>query len=151
MTKPRSLERGFYLGQTDKLAQHRETVRCASRASEHRAGRPSFGPFFWCQKKYQKAPGPGPHKNHFQAGNFITRAGFAPHSNNKISNPLGRLFIDGAPRQKRKRQKRQQQRPRPRPRQQPRQQRTTTYAETTTTATAKAETASFLFVVFGAL
>ena len=57
MTKPRSLERGFYLGQTDKLAQHRETVRCASRASEHRAGRPSFGPFFWCQKKYQKAPG----------------------------------------------------------------------------------------------
>ena len=41
-------------------------------------------------------PGPGPHKNHFQAGNFITRAGFAPHSNNKISNPLGRLFIDGA-------------------------------------------------------
>ena len=25
-------------------------------------------------KKYQKTPGPGPHKNHFQAGNFITRA-----------------------------------------------------------------------------
>ena len=45
-------------------------------------------------KKYQKAPAPGSHKNHFQAGNFITRAG-APHSNNKISFPLGRLFVDG--------------------------------------------------------
>ena len=47
-------------------------------------------------KKYQKAPGPGPHKKHFQAGNFITRAGFAPSSNNKISSPLERRFIDGA-------------------------------------------------------
>ena len=59
-------------------------------------GRPASGPCtFLGTKKYQKMPAPGSHKNHFQAGNFITRAGFAPRSNNKISFPLERLFVDG--------------------------------------------------------
>ena len=67
--------------------------------------------FFWQQKKYQRrehrlgAPREPQkslvymyffrRKNHFQTGNFITRAGI-PRSNNKISSPFERLFVDGA-------------------------------------------------------
>ncbi len=69
----------------------------ASRVNGYRVGNPGSGcPFSGARKRAKKSAGPGPHKNHFPAGNFITRAGFAPHSNNKISNPLGRLFIGGA-------------------------------------------------------
>ena len=70
----------------------------ASNADLFKAKPPGLegGPFSDARKRAKKSAGPGPHKNHFQAGNFITRAGCAPRSNNKISNPLGRLFIDGA-------------------------------------------------------
>ena len=76
-----------------------KTVGSASRANGYRVG--------------ARLGAPGFHKNHFQTGNFITRAGF-PRSNNKISGPFERLFVDGS--------KGAVKRQRPRPRQRPRQQ-----------------------------
>ena len=55
-----------------------------------------YSPFSGARKRAKKSAAPGSHKNHFQTGNFITRAGCAPHSNNKISNPFERLFVNGS-------------------------------------------------------